>query len=267
MDGTRRKENPLRRRERILKRYLAYVGVWLITLGIVKHVIVDQTDWARMGTLEYMLGHMARFAPDLGYMPSVMGPLLETFLIAVLGTCVAIVLALPVAYLGARNITPLYPITFAAGRWGMAVSRSTHEIIWGLLFVSALGLGALPGILAIGCRSVGFLAKTAAEAIENAKPGAIEAIEATGAGRLQVLVFGIVPQVLPIFLGNAIFQLDMNLRRAAIMGMVGAGGIGLLFSEHMMILEYDKAASVVVAIVLMVVAGEIISNRIRARLI
>ncbi|MFQ5827934.1 MAG: phosphonate ABC transporter, permease protein PhnE [Candidatus Methylomirabilia bacterium] len=239
----------------------------LITLGIVKHVVIDETDWARMGTLEYTMGLMARFAPDLAYMPSVVGPLLDTFLIAVLGTCVAIVLSLPVAYLGARNITPLYPITFAAGRSAMAVSRSTHEIIWGLLFVSALGLGALPGILAIGCRSVGFLAKTTAEAMENAKPGPIEAIEATGAGRLQVVMFGIVPQVLALFLGNAIFQLDMNLRRAAIMGMVGAGGIGLLFAEHMMILEYDKAASVVVAIVLMVVAGEIISNRIRTRLI
>lgn len=267
MAGARRGENPLRRRDRVLKRYLCYLAAWLVTLAMVKDALVDETDWARMGGLLYMMEMLARFAPDLGYMPNVLNPLLDTFLIAVLGTWLAVVLAVPVAYIGARNITPLYPLTFAAGRGAMAVSRSVHEIMWGLLFVSALGLGALPGILALCCRSVGFLAKTTAEAIENARPGPIEAIQATGAHPLQVFLFGIVPQVLPIFLGNAIFQLDINLRRAAILGMVGAGGIGLLFAEHMMILQYDKAATVVLAVVVMVVAGEVVSNRIRVRVI
>lgn len=263
----RRRANPLRRPDKLAKRYLAYLAMGLVTLGMLKSAVLDETDWGRMGTLRQTVEILGRFVPDLAYLPSVLKPLLDTFLIAVLGTCVAIVLSLPVAYVGARSVTPVYPLSFATGRAVMAVSRSVHEIMWGLLFVSALGLGALPGILALGCRSVGFLAKTTAEAIENARPGPIQAITATGARPLQVFVFGIVPQVLPIFLGNAIFQLDMNLRRAAILGMVGAGGIGLLFTEHMMILQYDRAASAVLAVVLMVVAGEILSNRIRARVI
>lgn len=265
MTGQPRGRNPLRRPGRVARRYLLYLAAWAAIAVMFKHAVLDETDWSRLGKLEYVADLLIRFVPDLGYLPRLAKPLLDTLLIAALGTALAVALALPVAYLGARSITPLWLPSFAAGRLAMAVSRSTHEIIWALLFVSALGLGALPGILALGCRSVGFLAKTTAEAIENARPGPVQAIQATGAGPLQVFLFGIAPQVLPIFLGNAIFQLDMNFRRAAIIGMVGAGGIGLAFVEHMMLLEYARAASVVVAIVLMVTAGEIVSNRVRAR--
>jgi phosphonate transport system permease protein len=111
------------------------------------------------------------------------------------------------------------------------------------------------------------MAKTTAEAIENVIPGPIEAIEATGAGPIKVFLFGVVPQVFPIWVGNVIFQLDINLRRASILGLVGAGGIGLMFAEKMQMLEYDKAGSVVLGITAMVIVGEYFSNRIRTRLI
>jgi phosphonate transport system permease protein len=115
----------------------------------------------------------------------------------------------------------------------MVLSRSIHEIIWALLFVSAVGLGALPGILAVAMRSVGFISKITAEAIENIDPKPIEAIRAVGGNRFQVLWYGIMPQILPVVLGTMIFEWDINIRRAAVMGLVGAGGLGLVFFRQM----------------------------------
>ena len=260
-------ENPLRPRRVILRNYTIYLAVTLAVLAIVQEIVIVKTDWERMGTAAELLREALSFLPNLAFMSEVLLPLLETLLMAIWGTFLAVVMSIPVSYLAAKNISPFYPLVYIFGRGIIVLSRSTHQIIFALLFVSALGLGPLPGILALGCRSVGFLAKTTAEAIENVIPGPIEAIEATGAGPIQVFLFGVVPQVFPIWLGNVIFQLDINLRRASILGLVGAGGIGLMFVEKMQLLEYDKAGSVVLGITVMVIVGEYFSNRIRMRLI
>ena len=267
MINAARVENPLRPRRVILRNYAVYLAVILAVLAMGKEIIVDETDWERMGSGADLLQEALTFLPNLAFMPEVFFPLLETLLMALWGTALAVVLSIPIAYIAAKNISPFYPLIYVFGRSVIVLSRSTHEIIFALLFVSALGLGPLPGILALGCRSVGFMAKTTAEAIECVIPGPIEAIEATGAGPIKVFLFGVVPQVFPIWLGNVIFQLDINLRRASILGLVGAGGIGLMFAEKMQMLEYDKAGSVVFGITVMVIAGEYISNRIRTRLI
>ena len=136
-----------------------------------------------------------------------------------------------------------------------------------MIYISALGLGPLPGILALASRSLGFMAKTTSEAIENASPGPIEAMEALGANRFLVFFYGVMPQIFPIFVGNVIFQLDINIRRASILGLVGGGGIGLMFAQVMQNLQYDRAGTIVVGITSMVIIGEFISNRIRARLV
>lgn len=260
-------ENPLRPRRVILRNYTIYLAVTLAVLAMVQEIVFVKTDWERMGSGAELLQEVLSFLPNLAFMSEVFFPLLETLLMALWGTFMAVVLSVPVAYLAAKNISPFYPLVYIFGRGVIVISRSTHEIIFALLFVSALGLGPLPGILALGCRSVGFMSKTTAEAIENIIPGPIEAIEATGAGPIQVFLFGVVPQVFPIWLGNVIFQLDINLRRASILGLVGAGGIGLMFAEKMQMFEYDKAGSVVFGITVMVIAGEYFSNRIRMRLI
>ena len=231
------------------------------------HVFFHGTDWGRFGGIASFAREVGRFLPDLTFLPHVVGPLLETLLMAFWGTFIAMILCLPVAWLAARNITPFYPVTYAVGRAIMVLSRSVHELIFALLFVAALGLGAFPGILALACRSIGFLSKTTAEALENVDRGPIEAMEATGAGRLSVVLFGIVPQVFPIFVGNVIFQLDINLRRAAILGMVGAGGIGILFTDVMMSYRFDQAGACVLGIFILVTMGEFVSTRIRARLV
>lgn len=260
-------ENPLRPRGVILWRYAKYAAFAAVVALMAGHVFIFQTDWARMAGLGEMLRTAAWFLPNLGYFPDILPALFETALIAFWGTAIGMTVAVPVAILAARNVTPFGLTSYWAGRVIIVLSRSVHELVFALIFVSALGLGALPGILALAVRSIGFMAKTTAEAIENVDIGPIEAIEATGARRLAVILFAVVPQVFPIFVGNVIFQFDINLRRAAILGMVGAGGIGLIFAEEIMMLAYDRAGTVVLGIVLMVLLGEFVSNRLRARLL
>ena len=259
--------NPLRPRKTIAIRYAVYLLVVCAFVAVAIHLFVYRSDWSRLGGMEHIVTTIGWFVPDLTFLPKIVQPLLDTLLMAFWGTLLAMIMAIPVAYLAARNISPFYPHLYLTGRTLIVLSRSVHELIFALIFVAALGLGALPGILALACRSVGFMAKTTAEAIEQVDRRPIEAMESTGARRFLVVRFGIVSQVFPIFVGNLIFQLDINLRRASILGMVGAGGIGLVFAEQMMMVAYDKAATVVLGIAAMVLVGEIISNRIRSYLI
>jgi len=139
------------------------------------------------------------------------------------------------------------------------LTRSVHEIVWGLIFVSAVGLGAFPGILAVSMRSIGFISKLTAEAIEDIDPGPLDAIKSTGANQFQVILYGVIPQILPVYLGNAIFQWDINIRRATIMGLVGAGGLGLTFHRQLVMYNYGGVTTVIIAILFLVGIGEICS--------
>ena len=260
-------ENPLRERRVIFRRYGRNALIAVLLSMMAYHIIVVETDWVRMGGIREIISTAAEFWPNPAFIPIIIDPLLETLLIAFWGTVLATVFAMPVAYFSARNTSPFYPVVYLFGRSIIVLSRSTHEFIFALIFVSALGLGPLPGILALGFRSIGFLAKTTSEVIENVDRDPIEAMEATGANPISVFMFGILPQIYPIVVGNVIFQLDINLRRASILGMVGAGGIGYVFSEQMQAYEWNNAGTVVLGIALMVLTGEIISNRIRVRLI
>jgi phosphonate transport system permease protein len=196
-----------------------------------------------------------------------MEPALETALMATMGTLVGLVLAIPVAWLGATNISPLGRTTYVIGRSLMTLSRSVHEVVWGLIFVATVGLGALAGVLAMGIRSIGFISKTVAEAIEDVNPGPVEAMRAVGANRFQILLFGILPQVIPVFIGNVIFEWDVNIRRSTIMGLVGAGGLGLALHRQMAAYNYGGIATVLLVILLLIVAGEIVSHYARKAVI
>lgn len=260
-------ENPLRERRVIFRRYGRNALIAVLLSMMAYHIIVVETDWVRMGGIREIISTAAEFWPNPAFIPIIIDPLFETLLIAFWGTVLATVFAMPVAYFSARNTSPFYPVVYLFGRSIIVLSRSTHEFIFALIFVSALGLGPLPGILALGFRSIGFLAKTTSEVIENVDHDPIEAMEATGANKISVFMFGVLPQIYPIVVGNVIFQLDINLRRASILGMVGAGGIGYVFSEQMQAYEWNNAGTVVVGIAIMVIMGEAISNRIRVRLI
>ena len=255
-----------RRHNRAL-RSLAYLTVIGAVLWSVQVIVIADTDWARLAASSAGKTLKSFLEFDYALLPDLVEPTIDTALMATLATLVGLLLALPVAWLGAANITPLGRISYAVGRFLMTLSRSVHEIVWALLFVSAVGLGALAGVLAMGVRSVGFISKIIAEAIEDVQPGPIEAIRAVGGTKLQVLFYGILPQIIPVVLGTLIFEWDINIRRSTIMGLVGAGGLGLVFFRQMAMLNYGGVATVILAVLLLIILGEIISYYARKAVI
>jgi phosphonate transport system permease protein len=252
-------------RARQRRRSLAFAAAIAVLALISAHtVLVVDTDWARLGSFGAVMKSVARFlAVDWSLIPHLLEPVLETFMMATIGTLVGAILCIPVIWLGALNITPSRWIGYPVGRSAMTMSRSIHEIVWALIFVSAVGLGSLAGILALAMRSIGFIAKITAEAIENVDPKPIEAIKAVGGTKLQVLRYGIAPQVLPVVLGTIIFEWDINIRRSAIMGLVGAGGLGLTFHRQMVMFNWPGVTTVILAILVLIVIGEVFSHYVR----
>lgn len=255
-----------RRRARFT-RYGLYLLVAIAVAWSVEAIVVGDTDWDRI-TLAGVLKAAGRFIDfDLALLPDLWEPALETVLMATLATLLGALMAIPVAWLGAENISPLGRFSYLVGRVLMTLSRSVHEVVWGLVFVAAVGLGALAGVLAMAVRSIGFISKTVAEAIEDVNKGPVEAMRAVGANRFQVLMFGIVPQVLPTVVGNVIFEWDVNIRRSTIMGLVGAGGLGLALHRQMAAYNYGGIATVIFVILLLIVLGEVFSRWARRKVI
>ena len=245
-----------------------FMVMMALVLWSVNVTIIEDTDWERMGSLGEVLASAGRFfGIDFSLIPNLFEPAIETFMISCLGTLLGVIICVPAIWCGALNITPFKPITYPIGRFMMTISRSIHEIVWALFFVAVLGLGALPGIFAIGVRSVGFIAKMSAEAIEDIKLGPIEAIRATGANRFQVLLYAILPQVIPQVIGVILFEWEINIRRSAILGLVGAGGLGLVFFRQMNTYNYHGVTTVILAILVIIIFGEIVSHFSRKRMI
>lgn len=200
------------------------------------------------------------------YPKSVHAALIETFHIATLGTLLAILLAIPVALLAARNITRSKPLNLFA-TFILVSSRSVNSLIWALLFVAMFGPGALAGVLAIAFRSIGFVGKLLAEALEEARVGTIEALASTGASAPAILVKGYWPQVEPSFWAIALFRWDINIRESAVLGLVGAGGIGVALDAALSNLYWDQVGLILAVIFAVVIATEIVTSFIRARII
>lgn len=200
------------------------------------------------------------------YWTGVHGALIETFHIATLGTLLAIVLAVPIALMAARNITQSRALNLIA-TFLLVASRSVNSLIWALLFVAIFGPGALAGVMAIGFRSIGFVGKLLAEAIEEAQPGPVEALAATGAPFGSLLSKGYWPQVEPSFWSIALFRWDINIRESAVLGLVGAGGIGVALDAALANLYWDQAGLILAVIFAVVIVTEIVTSSIRARII
>ena len=205
------------------------------------------------------------FPPDWEYMDQLLGPLIETIHIATLGTAVTILIAFPIAFLAARNTT-FNPATWFIGRFILVTSRSVNTVVWGLLFVAIFGPGPMAGIWAIAARSIGFMGKLVAEAIEEIDEGVAEAIEATGASRLQVLLFGILPQVLPVIYGTTVYRWDINIRESTVLGFVGAGGIGILLYSSINQFMWQEVALILLSVFGVVIVSEFISAAVRKRI-
>ena len=204
------------------------------------------------------------FPPDWAFFYVIIDPMIETINIATLGTILAVFMAFPVSVLAARNTTP-NAATYWLGRLIVVSSRSVNELVWGLIMVVIFGPGALAGVTAIALRSVGFTAKLIAEAIEEIDHGQVEAIEATGANRAVVFFYGIVPQIMPAFWGVTVFRWDINIRQSSVIGLVGAGGIGIVLNSAMNLFRWDHVTVILIAIFAVVLVSEAVSATLRAK--
>lgn len=249
-----------RRRARKIRGGLLYLAVLVVVAWSVEATIIADTEWDRIGSVSQVIESTLRFfAVDWSILPSLVNPALETLMIACLGTLLGVITCIPVAWFGALNITPFKPITYPLARFMMTLSRSIHEIVWALIFVAGVGLGSFAGVLAIAMRSVGFIAKMASEAIEDIDKEQVEAIRAVGGNGFQVVRYAILPQVLPVVIGVIIFEWEINIRRSAVLGLVGAGGLGLAFFRQMNTFNYPGVTTVILAILALILLGEVFS--------
>ncbi|MBI3455701.1 MAG: phosphonate ABC transporter, permease protein PhnE [Candidatus Rokubacteria bacterium] len=238
---------------------LAVLTVWMLArLGI---------RWDYVADAPTQIGDLLRrmFPPDWSFTGALVDPLIQTVNIATLGTALAILLSVPVAFLAARNTT-FNAATYWLGRLVMVVSRSVDTLIWALVFILIVGPGSLAGVLAVAVRSIGFVSKLVAEGIEEIDRGQVEAVTATGAGRLQTLLYAIVPQIRPVVAGVSIYRWDINVRESTVLGIVGAGGIGFALNEAILGLEWDRVGMILVLILGIVIASEAGSAWLRRRL-
>ena len=220
---------------------------------------------ARMGpNLVDQLASMWPPTLDAAFLASLGEPLLATVHIATLGTLLALGAAIPLAFLAARTTSP-FAIVRLVALLVLVTSRSVNSLVWALLFVLVLGPGTLAGILAIAVRSVGFCGKLLYEAIEEVDPSPIEAIRATGASSAQTWVYAIVPQVLPALISLSVFRWEINVRESTVIGLVGAGGLGLVLKGALDHGAWRDIASLILLMLILVAVCEALAAAIRAR--
>jgi phosphonate transport system permease protein len=241
---------------------------WLFGLALVIaafQVISEATIWAFVWDAPTqgadLIGRM--FPPRWAYASQLWKPMWDTINIATLGTGLAVLIGVPVAFLAAHNTTPSVVFVRPVAIFLIVFSRSINSLIWALLLVVVFGPGTLAGILAIGLRSIGFIGKLLYEAIEEIDTTQVEAVTATGASRGQVLAWGIVPQIMPAFAGITVFRWDINIREATVLGLVGAGGIGMQLQASINVLAWPQVTVIFALILVTVLASEWLSARVR----
>ncbi len=202
------------------------------------------------------------FPPDFSNAANWFSPLIDTLAMSIAGTAIAVSLSLPLAFLAARNTSP-HPVVFQLTRVVLNGLRSVPELIMGIIFVAAVGFGALPGVLALGLHSITMVGKFFAEAIEHVDEAPVEAARAAGATRLQVLFHAVLPQVLPQFADVSIYRWEYNFRASTVMGMVGAGGIGFELMGSLRIMQYQEVLAILLVILLMVTLVDVLSGFLR----
>ena len=240
--------------------FLAWLGAVLWWFGFSPRRI-----WNGLSGLLVIIRLMIPPSPGVLWADILRG-LAESVAMAFLGTFLAALLAVPLGMLGARNVVTATLLRFSVRRLfdGM---RGIDQLIWALAYVRAVGLGPLAGVLAIASADVAVLAKLYAEAIENVERRQVEGVTAAGGGALARLRFGVLPQVLPVMLAQALYFLESNTRSAAILGVVGAGGIGLQIAERIRVRHWDEVAFIILLLIATVAAMDALSARLRRRLI
>ncbi|AKZ63389.1 phosphate ABC transporter permease [Herbaspirillum hiltneri N3] len=245
---------------------------WLLSVAAVAAVAFILA-WSAQGT-QLSWGELADGLPQIGdflsrsfppnwkILGNLVGPAVETVQIAIWGTLLGVIGAIPVSFLAARNLNR-NRVVYQSVRQLLNVTRSINELILALVFVSAVGLGPFPGVLALALHGVGMVGKFFAESIEEIDDGPLEALRATGARPLQVIVFGVLPQVITAWIATVLYRFEVNLRQATVLGMVGAGGLGFELVSSLKLFKYQDTATCIVVVTLMVVVADTISSRLR----
>ncbi|MFN3629830.1 MAG: phosphonate ABC transporter, permease protein PhnE [Casimicrobiaceae bacterium] len=259
-------------RKRTPKADLVVFAAWVLALAFVSwcfQVMTAETIWSFVTDAPKQAADIGSrmIPPDWSFTRELLWPLWETLNIATLGTLIGIVIATPIAFLAAHNTTPSALFVRPIALFVIVASRSINSLIWALLLVAIVGPGPLAGIFAIALRSIGFIGKLLYEAIEEIDPTQVEAIDSTGAAPAQVMAYGIVPQIAPTLAGISVFRWDINIRESTVLGLVGAGGIGVKLEAALSVLAWPKVTMLLIVILATVAVSEWISAKVRQKLL
>lgn len=248
-------------------------GRLLLVVGVILAIQYWSAVGTRFSPAEFVSGLPAmanlfqRMSPPRwDILPDLVKPLLETLRMAIAGTTLGALFAIPLALLSARNITS-NPALLWPARTVLNLVRTTPDLLLAAIFVAAFGIGMVPGVGALAAFSLGIVAKLTFESTEAIDPGPLEALEATGASRLQSIAFAVVPQVLPQFVAYVLYMFEINIRASAVIGLVGAGGIGHILNVYMQTFRYQQVAVIILVTFAFVLVLDTLSTWIRERLI
>ncbi|HRE40845.1 MAG TPA: phosphonate ABC transporter, permease protein PhnE [Ignavibacteria bacterium] len=207
------------------------------------------------------------FPPDFSIFPQVLDAVVITIQLALIGTILSAIIAFPLSFFAARNLTSESSIIGKIFRWFTQlifnVTRSIDILIFALIFVSAVGLGPFPGVLALAIHSIGMLGKLFYESIETIDKGPVEALESVGASKSEIIRWAVLPQVMPYFISYFLFRFELNIRAAVVLGLVGAGGIGFLLNQYMMLFRYQEVSIILITIIGLVLSIDFLSSKLR----
>ena len=248
---------------------------WMLVAGVTG-LLVAMTVWSAYGigfSLTEILCNIAggtrliseSWPPDFGFLPRLAEPMLETVFIAIIGTVVGGILAIPVAVLAARNLSP-DKITWFVDRNFMNTLRTLPDLFWAMLFATAVGFGPVAGALALSVFTVAVISKLYSESLESIDMGLPEAIRAVGGNWFQMIQFGAIPQALQQYVSYALYAFELNIRASVVLGLVGAGGIGMILETQRANFEYERVTMIILAVLVAVLIIEQVSESIRKRL-
>lgn len=227
---------------------------------------ISGAEMYRVGDLFTNSGNMVEYLsgfikPDIHDWRDMLKEMWITIQIAVWGTLISILLAVPTGFLCSSNIVP--PFVYQPFRRLMDILRSVNEMVFAMLFICAVGLGPFAGVLALALHTWGIMSKLFSEAVEAIDPGPVEAIRAVGATHLEEIVFGVIPQVLPLWISYMLYRFESNVRSASVLGMIGAGGIGMLLWDAIRGFEYGRTSAIILIIIGVVSLLDFLSGKIR----
>lgn len=265
MSGAIVRQPPPRTAGRFTVPVVAFAGVVALTVWSARGVKFSLAElFGNLGGADRLLSDS--WPPSWGFLPRIWAPFVETLQIAVIGTVVGGIVSLPIAILAARQVAP-NRLTYLIDRNFMNLLRTMPDLFWAMLFASAVGFGPFAGALALTVFTVAVVSKLLAESIESIDMGITEAVKSSGGTWLETVTFSVVPQVLPQYVSYVLYAFEINIRASTVLGLVGAGGIGMVLNTQRTTFQYDRVTLIVVSVFLVVLVIEQLSEAARRRLV